>query len=60
MKISRRQAQIQEIMYGGALYLRGVWGPPTGHAFISKILMTAKKTPKNITLFSTGLAAIPS
>ena len=48
MKISWRQAKIQEFMLGGGggLCLWGVLGPPTGHAYTSKILMTAppKKT----------------
>ena len=48
MKISWRQAKIQEFMLGGGggVFLWGVLGPPTGHAYTSKILMTAppKKT----------------
>ena len=30
----------------GALYWRGVWGPPTEHIYILKILMTAEKCKK--------------
>ena len=33
-----------------ALYWRGVWEPPTGHAYILKILMTAKKCKRKKTL----------
>ena len=42
-KVFRHAGADPGIYVRGALYWRGVWGPPTGHIYILKILMTAEK-----------------